>query len=72
MNIGPIGCLTIRKGQYLSRYLDGKPPILVNETDFPFLEALDSLFGPPVGEGAVFVVMSSVLVKTMADLMTSH
>jgi len=62
----------IRKGRHLSKYLDSKPSVLVNETDFPFLEALDSRFGPPVGESAVFVVMSSVLVETMADLMTSH
>ena len=56
----------------ISRYLDGKTSILVNETDFPFLEAFDGRFGPPVGEGPVFIIMSSVLVETMADFMTSH
>ena len=55
-----------------SEYLDCKPSVLVDETDFPFFEPLDGCFSPPVSEGAVFVVMSSVLVETMANFVTSH
>lgn len=53
-------------------HFDSKSAILVDKASFSLLKTTDRGIGPPIGQCAVLVIMSSILIETMTQFMAGH
>jgi hypothetical protein len=65
MNIRSVRCLW-SADSYTEDHFDCESAILIDEATFTLLKSPNGRFGPPISQGAILTVMSSVLVKAMA------
>jgi len=65
----PLGAYNYTWHRY--HYLDSEPSILIHEAAFALLKSLHGCFRPPICQCTVLAVVSSVLIKAVANFMTS-